>query len=77
MEPLDLDVDLSQVDTSMPVIKAGLHDFKVYDIAKVENSRKDGYNLEVILVTTVDEETVQGPVVKAGFPLKMWLALQP
>lgn len=77
-EPLDLDVDLSQVDTSMPTFPAGLMDLRVHDIAKEPNKEKNGFNLVVTFVTTEPVASIQKPDEKipAGFPLKRWYALQ-
>lgn len=78
IEPIVLDVDLNQVDTSIPVIKPGLYDMEVADITKEENKDKTGYNLKVKFVTKEpakshkDEEQE----INAGFPLFKYYPLQ-
>lgn len=78
-EPLDLDVDLGQVDTSMPVFPAGLYDLRVHDMTRERNKEDSGWNLVVIFCTTEDHCTMQkpdGPPVKTGFALKRYFPLQ-
>lgn len=78
-EPLDLDVDLTQVDTSMPVFPAGLVDLRIHDMTKEKQKEGDGHNLLVIFSTTEDMNTIQkpdGPPVKAGFALRRYFPLQ-
>lgn len=74
--PLELDVDLSQVDTSFPVLVAGLKDLTVKAFTKEENKAKNGFNLVVELATTTADKTVTDADVPAGFVLKKWYPLQ-
>lgn len=75
-EPLVLDVDLSQVDTTIPVLVPQLYDLKVDAITKEENKQKNGFNAKVKLVTTSAATDKNGKTVKEGFPLFMYFPLQ-
>lgn len=75
-EPLVLDVDLSQVDTAIPVLPANLYDLRVAAITREENKDKNGFNAKVKFETTIDITDMKGNVVKAGFPLFSYYPLQ-
>jgi len=75
-EPLSFDTDTTDVDTSMPVLAAGLYDLSVNVLGQERNKRDDGYNL-VVAFKTVDESTsTRDRVIKPGFTLKNWYPLQ-
>jgi len=79
-EPLELDVNLSQIDTTFPVLKAGIKDMKVASITKEENKDKNGFNVVVTLETTEPDEDQNGKPVLPGQPgtkIKTYYALQP
>lgn len=75
-EPLILDVDLSQVDTTIPVLTAGLYDLRVEAITKEENKAKTGFNAKLKLTTTTVATDKNDKPVKEGFPLFMYFPLQ-
>ncbi len=75
-EPLVLDVDLSKVDTSIPVLPPELYDLKVDSITKEENKDKNGFNAKVKFTTTTEITDVKGSPVKIGFPLFSYYPLQ-
>jgi hypothetical protein len=77
IEPLDLDIDLNNVDTTMPIVPAGLRDLRIKSVDKVENKAKDGYNLKVVFETVDPVESLQGKELKPGFPLTRYFSLQP
>lgn len=77
IEPLDIDVDLSNVDTSMPLLPVALYDLVIDDLKKEDNKDKTGHNLTVTFKTTSPIESVQGKPINPGFTLKKWFPLQP
>lgn len=74
--PISLDVDLTQVDTQIPVLNKGLYDLQIASFTKEENKEKTGYNLKVGFKTTTKETSVQGKEVNPGFPLFIYIPLQ-
>lgn len=74
--PISLDVDLTEVDTTIPVLPKGLYDLQVSGFSKEENKEKSGYNLKVELKTTAPFTSTQGNEVKPGFPLYIYIPLQ-
>lgn len=76
-EPLDLDVDLRAVDTSMPVLKTGLYEMLITDITREQNKEQTGYNLVVTFATANEETTTTDRKVPAGkLKIKQWMPLQ-
>lgn len=76
-EPLSLDVDLQNVDTSFPVLVAGNYDLRITSITREENSEKTGFNAVVVLETTESAKSTKDADVPRGYKLKQFLALQP
>lgn len=79
--PLDtlndlLNTDLSNVDTSFPVLKRGQKELLISDI-KVTDSKKGGKNLVMTLKTTFPDTTVRGREIGAGFSLRHLISLTP
>lgn len=82
MDPLGLNLDLNDVDTSMPVISEGLYVLTVDKIEIVENKSKTGNNLLVIYKTTGPTTSLKGQLegkeldIAAGFQLRQYMPLQ-
>lgn len=74
--PLELDVDLSQVDTSFPVLVGGLKDLRVVGLARAENKAKTGFNLVVSFETTEPDTDLKGNTVLPGYKLTSYYPLQ-
>jgi hypothetical protein len=75
-DPLAVEIDMNEVDTSFPVLAETLADLRITHAEPKENSRKDGYNLVVALETVAELEDLKGKTVPAGFKLRSWLPLQ-
>lgn len=75
-EPIDLDVDLQGIDTTIPVIKKGVYDFDISAMTKEENKDKNGFNLVVVFKTTDATESITEKEIAPGFPMKKWYPLQ-
>lgn len=77
-DPADiLSVDLSGVDTSFPLLPAGLYDL-VVDGVKVEpNKAGNGRNVVIALKTTTDTTSVKGEALNKGFPITTYISLTP
>ena len=82
MDPLGLNLDLNDVDTSMPVLVEGLYILTVDKIEIVENKDRTGNNLLVIFKTASDATSLKGQAegkehdIKAGFQLRQYMAMQ-
>lgn len=74
--PISLDVDLTAVDTSIPVLNKGLYDLMIKGMTKEPNKDQTGYNLKVELQTTTKETSVQGNALNPGFKLFIYIPLQ-
>lgn len=75
-EPIDLDIDLSQVDTSIPVLNKGIYDLKISGITREENKDKTGYNLKVKFTTTEPATSTNDKEIAPGFPMFKYYPLQ-
>lgn len=77
--PTFLEGDMSGVDTSMPIIKAGIYVLEVSDIKMEPNKKGDGQNLRITLKTTVDDIAIvgDGDPVKKGFPIFHTISVSP
>lgn len=82
-DPLGLDFETNDVDTSFPVLVEGRYRARVKE-AKVEpNKEKDANNLLLVFETLDDATSIQGKekgeekTVKAGFTLKRYFRLAP
>lgn len=82
-DPLGLNIDLNEVDTSMPVLVEGMYIVNIDKIEVVENKDKTGYNLLVIYKTAADATSIKGQAegkindIKAGYQLRQYMPLQP
>jgi len=82
MDPLGLNINLNDVDNSMPVLVEGLYVVTVDKIEIVENKEKTGNNLLVIFKTASDATSLKGQAegkeldIKAGFQLRQYMPLQ-
>lgn len=81
-DPLGLNVDLTDVDTSMPVLVEGLYIVNIDKLEVVENKDKTGNNLLVIYKTAAPATSIKGQAegkendVNAGWPLRQYMPLQ-
>ncbi len=82
MDPLGLNLDLNDVDTSMPVLMEGLYALIVDKIEVVQNKDQTGNNLKVTYATMADATSLAGNEtgdindIKAGFKLTQFMPLQ-
>lgn len=82
MDPLGLNLDLTDVDNSMPVLVEGLYILNIDKIEVVENKDKTGNNLLVMFKTAAPATSLKGQAngqeldVPAGFPLRQYMPLQ-
>lgn len=81
-DPLGLNVDLNEVDTSMPVLVEGVYTATIDKVEVVENAAKTGNNLLVIFKTITPATSLKGQAegkegdVAAGWPLRQYMPLQ-
>lgn len=64
-----LDRDLSQVNTSMPILRDGIYDVEVSRVELAETSDQQGKMLRLVFKTTAPSQAVSGDMINAGFPL--------
>lgn len=76
-DPLNLGIDLNEVDTSRPVLKAGVYSMKVNRVEVSENSAGTGRNLVVDFALTAPGESVKGEQINPGFSVRNYYPLQP
>lgn len=81
-DPLGLNIDLNETDTSMPVLVEGLYIVNIDSITVVENKDKTGNNLLVIYKTASEATSLGGQAegkvndIAAGFPIRQYMPLQ-
>ena len=75
-ESFIIDVDLTSVETSMPVLQAGLYDLRIASLTKEENKDKTGDNLKVKFLTVDPAVSTQGKDLAPGVPLFVYYPLQ-
>lgn len=75
-EPIELDVDLSAVDTQYPVLAKGVYDFDVKSITREENKDKTGFNLKVQFSLVDPAKTYNDKDVAPGLTLTKYYPLQ-
>lgn len=76
IDPLNLNVDLNNVDTGRPVLPAGMYAMKVDNVEVVENKAGTGRNLIVDFALTQPAESTKGHPVHAGFRVRSYYPLQ-
>lgn len=76
MNPLNLNIDLSKVDTSMPLLAPGNYHVIIQDAKVDENKAGTGHNLVATYATVDAETTSSGDLLRAGFRLRKWYPLQ-
>jgi len=82
MDPLGLNIDLNEVDTSMPVLTEGLYILNIDKIEVVENKDKTGNNLLVMYKTVAPATSIKGQAegktedIRPGYPLRQYMPLQ-
>jgi hypothetical protein len=69
--------DMSQVDTSMPLIKEGPCELEIAKIEKTSNKKGTGFVLKFTLKATAEMETVKDDVVQKGFPFFKTISITP
>lgn len=76
-DPLGLNINLQEVDTSRPVIVAGKYAFSVKECSRVPK-KDDPNKFNLLIVFTLDQEaeTVQGGTVQPGYQIRRYLPLQ-
>jgi hypothetical protein len=77
-----LSADMSNVDTSYPVLAKGLKELVIAEVKEVDNKAQTGKVLEVHLKTTLPDVNIQAKpgtdnVVQAGFPILHRIGLTP
>lgn len=76
MEALNLNIDLKDTDTSMPVLAAGNYLCSIKEASPVPNKAETGHNLLVIFSTQEENETNTGGVANAGYQFRKYYPLQ-
>lgn len=75
--PLDLNINLSEVDTSMPRLALGDYILRVKEAKVAESSNTPGNNNLVVVFETTEEATgLNGETISPGFQLTNWYPLQ-
>lgn len=75
--PSFLDEDLSQVDTSMPVLAEASAVLKIDDSSLVLNKDKTGQLWKLKMVTTAQMRSTTGEMLSEGFPVFAQVSLKP
>lgn len=73
----NLDVDLTNIDPTIPVLTARLYDLRIVDITQEENKEKTGFNAKIKFETTDVAESLDGKSIPPGFPLFSYYPMQP
>src|SRR5882757_6592759 len=76
-DPLQVNVALAGVDTSLPTLKEGDYKVQVAESTIDPNKNTDGLNWNLKLATTEPSVAVDGRDVKVNFPVFAVYALQP
>lgn len=76
MNPLDLNIDIKNVDTSMPRLLAGQYLCKITEASVAANKAGTGHNLMVIFSTLEEGESNQGKVLAPGQQFRKYYPLQ-
>jgi len=75
-EPLELNIDLTQTDTSFPTLMEGQVPVRCTKAEIVESKQTPGYfGIACAFQTTAEAQTIKGEVQAAGFPLRTWDAV--
>jgi hypothetical protein len=75
--PTQIDVDLTTVDTSYPVLAAGVYPFKVDTAIVKPNKANTGHLLELDCELLVDATDSKGKPIKAGYKMTHRCGLSP
>lgn len=62
-----LDQDLTNVDTTFPLLKEGIYNLEVVSLAAVDNKDKTAKNIEIKLKTTAPCNDTKGNEIQPGF----------
>lgn len=76
MNPLDLNVNLSEVKTGRPVLPKAQYRMIISETEIAENSKGTGYNLRVQFATVNPETDEEGTLINPGFPVFRYYPLQ-
>jgi len=71
-----LDLDLNSVDTSFPIIKAGIYDMVIKESSVADNKASDGKNWVFKLATTIPTDGVKGEKFDIGHIVTSQLSLK-
>ena len=63
------DVDLTNTDTSFPLLEPGMYKFSVVKVEAVENKKKTGDNIKIELKLEQTAKSTKGEEIQAGFPI--------
>ena len=70
-----LDEDVSDVDTSFPLLSEGLYDMEIQEVTEESNKAKTGTNLKIVVVTTKDSVSPKGEALNRGMKLTSYIGL--
>jgi len=71
-----LDLDLNSVDTSFPIIKAGIYDMTIKESTVSDNKAQDGKNWVIKLATTIPTTGIKGESFDIGQVVTTQLSLK-
>jgi len=69
-----LDDDLSDVDTSFPLLAEGVYDMVIKEVKLEENKAKTGNNVVIKVATTVPAKSVKGEHLNPGMVLTNYIS---
>jgi hypothetical protein len=75
-DPLNLDVNLDDVDTSRPVLPKATYSMVVHKVEVSENKAKSGRNLIVDFATTQPHQSTKDVNINPGFTVRSYYPLQ-
>lgn len=75
-DPLNINIELEGVESSMPTIPEGDHVLQVAEATIDPNKDKNGHNLNIKWVTTETLASLDGREIKPNFPVYSVYALQ-
>ena len=75
-DPLNINIPLAGVETSMPVLPQANYDMQIPKAQVEPNKDKTGFNLVVSFATTQPATSLDGREVKPGFPCTGYFPLQ-
>lgn len=70
-----LDEDLTNQDTSFPLLKEGLYDLGIDKLTIEDNKERTGQNVVIKVKTTADSVDVKDKRLNKGFPMTTYISL--